>query len=103
VSLGSSLLDGLLGDLLGGLLGGLLDVLGGGLLGDLLVDDFLGCNLCYRRGKNLEDDRWSFAADILESGNQAATFTQLSMYECVAATTTTHQASWSVGYLDLGG
>lgn len=76
MSLGSSLLGGLLGDLLGGLLGCLLDSLGGGLLGDLLGVDFLCCDLCYRRGKNLKDDRWSFAADILESGNQAATFPQ---------------------------
>ena len=104
MSLGGSLLDGLLGDLLGHFLGGLLDGLGGGLLGDLLGDDFLGCNFCYRRGKNLKDDRWFFAADILESGNQAATITQPWLYECVTATTTTHQASWEVGgYLDLRG
>jgi len=80
VSLGGNLLDGLLGDLLGGLLGGLLDTLGGGLLGDFLGDgDFLVCNFSYRRGKSLKDDRWSFAADILESGNQAALITQLSL------------------------
>ena len=74
MSLGDSLLGGLLGDLLGGLLGGgLLDTLGGGLLGDLLVSgDFLGDVLCYRRDEYQKDDRWSFAADILESGNQAA-------------------------------
>lgn len=85
MSLGDDLLGGLLGNLLGALLGGgLLDLLGGGLLGDLLGSgDFLGDVLCYRRGKYLKDDRWSFAADILESGNQAAQLTQLSLCKLV--------------------
>ena len=61
------------GSLLGGLLGGLLDGLGGGLLGYLLGVDFLGCNFSYR--ERLESvDRWRFAADILDDGNQSRTF-----------------------------
>lgn len=103
MSLGSSLLGGLLGDLLGCLLGGLLDGLGGGLLGDLLGDDFLGCYLCYRRGKKLKDDRWSFAADILESGNQATTIPQPC---CVSAKLSPLLPSGLIGgrgYLDLRG